>query len=88
MELSNQQALSVTKAIMIPCALLFQGVALLAIAHWKPIEEIMTSRDMQNEVFTARCLAAGHAPLGLKYRISWQIAFNATLGSVLYNYVV
>lgn len=47
--------------------LFFLGVALLEIAHWKPIEEKMTIRDANNEVFAARRLAAGRAPLGPQY---------------------
>jgi hypothetical protein len=48
--------------------LFFLGVALLEIAHWKPIEEKMTARDLNNEVFAARRLAAGRAPLGPQYQ--------------------
>lgn len=48
--------------------LFFLGVALLEIAHWKPIEEKMTTRDLNNEVFAARRLAAGRAPLGPQYQ--------------------
>ncbi|KAJ4989336.1 hypothetical protein SVAN01_05241 [Stagonosporopsis vannaccii] len=49
-------------------ALFFLGVALLEIAHWKPLEKKMTDRDLNNEVFTARRLAAGRAPLGPQYQ--------------------
>ena len=49
-------------------ALFFLGVALLEIAHWKPIEEKMTARDLNNEIFAARRLAAGRAPLGPQYQ--------------------
>lgn len=48
--------------------LFFLGVALLEIAHWKPIEEKMTPRDLNNEVFAARRLASGRAPLGPQYQ--------------------
>lgn len=48
--------------------LFFLGVALLEIAHWTPIEEKMTPRDLNNEVFAARRLAAGRAPLGPVYQ--------------------
>ncbi|KAH6618467.1 hypothetical protein C7974DRAFT_415841 [Boeremia exigua] len=48
--------------------LFFLGVALLEIAHWQPIEEKMTARDQNNEVFAARRLAAGRAPLGPQYQ--------------------
>ncbi|KAJ8114277.1 hypothetical protein OPT61_g3796 [Boeremia exigua] len=48
--------------------LFFLGVALLEIAHWEPIEEKMTARDLNNEVFAARRLAAGRAPLGPQYQ--------------------
>jgi hypothetical protein len=48
--------------------LFFLGVALLEIAHWKPIEEKMTDRDDNNQVFAARRLAAGRAPLGPHYQ--------------------
>jgi hypothetical protein len=48
--------------------LFFLGVALLEIAHWKPIEEKMTARDLNNEVFAARRLGAGRAPLGPQYQ--------------------
>lgn len=49
-------------------ALFFLGVALLEIAHWKPIERKMTARDLNNEIFAARRLAAGRAPLGPQYQ--------------------
>lgn len=48
--------------------LFFLGVALIEIAHWKPIEEKMTDRDLNNEVVAARRLAAGRAPLGPHYQ--------------------
>lgn len=49
-------------------ALFFLGVALLEIAHWKPLEQTMRPRDLNNEVFAARRLAAGRAPLGPQYQ--------------------
>lgn len=49
-------------------SLFFLGVALLEIAHWSPIEENMTARDLNNEIFAARRLAAGRAPLGPQYQ--------------------
>lgn len=48
--------------------LFFLGVALLEIAHWKPVEQKMTTRDLNNEVFAARRLAASRAPLGPQYQ--------------------
>ncbi|KAF3052262.1 hypothetical protein E8E11_011472 [Didymella keratinophila] len=48
--------------------LFFLGVALLEIAHWKPIEAQMTARDQNNEIFAACRLAAGRAPLGPQYQ--------------------
>src|SRR5690349_14241955 len=38
--------------------LFFLGVALLEIAHWKPIEDQMTTRDLNDEVFAARRIAS------------------------------
>ncbi|KAI4605855.1 hypothetical protein J4E80_010388 [Alternaria sp. BMP 0032] len=48
--------------------LFFLGVALLEIAHWKPIEKNMTGRDDNNQIYTARRLASGRAPLGPVYQ--------------------
>ncbi|KAF2131118.1 hypothetical protein P153DRAFT_355895 [Dothidotthia symphoricarpi CBS 119687] len=48
--------------------LFFLGIALLEISHWKPLEQKMTPRDLDNEVFAARRLASGRAPLGPEYQ--------------------
>jgi len=48
--------------------LFFLGVALLEIAHWKPIEKNMTGKDENNQIYTARRLASGRAPLGPVYQ--------------------
>ena len=48
--------------------LFFLGVALLEIAHWKPIEKNMTGKDDNNQIYTARRLASGRAPLGPVYQ--------------------
>lgn len=79
--------------------LFFLGVALLEIAHWKPIEENMNARDLNNEVFAARRLAAGRAPLGPQYQkiaekcLQCNFGFGTKLGSkglqtAVYNDVV
>lgn len=47
--------------------LFFLGVALLEIAHWKPIEDQMTTRDLNDEVFAARRIASQHTQLGPVY---------------------
>ena len=65
----------------------FLGVALLKIAHWKPIEEKMTDRDLNNEIFAARRLAAGRVPLGPQYKkiaekcLQCNFGFGTQLGS-------
>jgi len=48
--------------------LFFLGVALLEIAHWKPLESKMLPRDQEDQVYTARRLALGRAPLGPEYQ--------------------
>ncbi|KAF2629517.1 hypothetical protein BU25DRAFT_456615 [Macroventuria anomochaeta] len=79
--------------------LFFLGIALLEIAHWKPIEEKMTDRDLNNEIFAARRLAAGRAPLGPQYQkiaekcLQCNFGFGTKLGNkglqtAVYNDVV
>jgi hypothetical protein len=79
--------------------LFFLGVALLEIAQWKPIEESMTDRDDNNEVYAARRLASGRALLGPLYqniaRKCLQCNFGVgtdlskeTLQAAVYNDVV
>jgi hypothetical protein len=79
--------------------LFFLGVALLEIAHWKPIEDKMTERDDNNQVFAARRLAAGRAPLGPQYQnivekcLQCNFGFgtklsNTALRTAVYNDVV
>jgi hypothetical protein len=46
--------------------LFFLGVALLELAHWKPLEKLSTQQD-PNEILTARRLASRPTPLGPKY---------------------
>ncbi|KAF2852523.1 hypothetical protein T440DRAFT_488081 [Plenodomus tracheiphilus IPT5] len=48
--------------------LLFLGIALLEIAHWKPIEDQMTARDLNDEVFSARRIVSRPAQLGPIYQ--------------------
>ena len=47
--------------------LFFLGVALLELAHWKPLESMRTEQD-PHEILTARRLAARPTPLGPKYQ--------------------
>jgi hypothetical protein len=47
--------------------LFFLGVALLEIAHWKPIEDLMTTRDSNDQVFAARRIASQPTFLGPVY---------------------
>jgi hypothetical protein len=79
--------------------LYFLGVALLEIAHWKPIEKKMTARDDNNQVYAARRLAAGRAPLGPHYQkivkkcLQCNFGFgtnlsNTALRAAVYNDVV
>jgi hypothetical protein len=70
--------------------LFFLGVALLEIAHWKPIEETMTDRDDNNQVFAARRLAAGRAPLGPQYQniVEKCLQCNFGFGTKLNNTVL
>jgi len=79
--------------------LFFLGVALLEIAHWKPIEKNMTDKDDKNQVYAARRLASGRAPLGPAYqqiaRKCLQCNFGVgtdlskkTLQAAVYNDVV
>ncbi|UPX11403.1 uncharacterized protein EKO05_0002009 [Ascochyta rabiei] len=48
--------------------LFFLGVALLEIAHWKPIEEQMTARDLNDEVYAARRIVSQPTQLGPIYQ--------------------
>jgi hypothetical protein len=79
--------------------LFFLGVALLEIAHWKPLEEKMIPRDQYDHVYTARRLAQGRAPLGPEYQkiaekcLQCNFGFGTKLGSkslqtAVYNDVV
>lgn len=79
--------------------LFFLGVALLEIAHWAPLEEKMTSRDLNNEIFAARRLASARAPLGPEYQklaqkcLQCNFGFGTQLGNkglqaAVYNDVV
>ncbi|KAF2792303.1 hypothetical protein K505DRAFT_55457 [Melanomma pulvis-pyrius CBS 109.77] len=47
--------------------LFFLGVALLELAHWKPLESLSTPQD-PNEILTARRLASRPTPLGSRYQ--------------------
>ena len=49
-------------------SLFFLGIALLEIAHWQTIEEQMTDRDGKDQVYAARRLANGSAPMGPVYQ--------------------
>lgn len=60
--------------------LFFLGVALLEIAHWKPLEEKMIPRDQQDQVYTARRLAMGRAPLGPEYQKIAQKCLQCNFG--------
>ena len=79
--------------------LFFLGVALLEIAHWKPLEKKMIPRDQHDQVYTARRLAQGRAPLGPEYQkiaqkcLQCNFGFGTNLGSkslqtAVYNDVV
>lgn len=63
----------------------FLGVALLEIAHWKPLESKMISRDQKDQVYTARRLALGRAPLGPEYQkiVSKCLQCNFGMGTEL-----
>ena len=60
--------------------LFFLGVALLEIAHWTPLEKKMTARDANDQVFAARRLAAGRAPLGPEYQKIAQKCLQCNFG--------
>jgi hypothetical protein len=60
--------------------LFFLGVALLEIAHWKPLEKKMIPRDQQDQVYTARRLALGRAPLGPEYQKIAQKCLQCNFG--------
>jgi hypothetical protein len=60
--------------------LFFLGVALLEIAHWKPLESKMIPQDQKDQVFTARRLALGRAPLGPEYQKIAQKCLQCNFG--------
>lgn len=60
--------------------LFFLGVALLEIAHWKPLEEKMIARDANDQVYAARRLASGRAPLGPEYQKIAQKCLQCNFG--------
>jgi hypothetical protein len=60
--------------------LFFLGVALLEIAHWKPLESKMIPRDQEHQVYTARRLALGRAPLGPEYQKIAQKCLQCNFG--------
>ncbi len=60
--------------------LFFLGIALLEIAHWKPLEEKMTVRDANDRVYAARRLADGRSPLGTKYQQIAQKCLQCNFG--------
>ncbi|KAF7571137.1 hypothetical protein PtrM4_111390 [Pyrenophora tritici-repentis] len=60
--------------------LFFLGVALLEIAHWKPLEEKMIARDCNDQVYAARRLASGRAPLGPEYQKIAQKCLQCNFG--------
>ncbi|KAF1851953.1 uncharacterized protein K460DRAFT_373841 [Cucurbitaria berberidis CBS 394.84] len=60
--------------------LFFLGVALLEIAHWKPLEEKMIARDASDQVYAARRLASGRAPLGPEYQKIAQKCLQCNFG--------
>ncbi|KAL7773678.1 hypothetical protein CFE70_003644 [Pyrenophora teres f. teres 0-1] len=60
--------------------LFFLGVALLEIAHWKPLEEKMIARDCSDQVYAARRLACGRAPLGPEYQKIAQKCLQCNFG--------
>jgi hypothetical protein len=60
--------------------LFFLGVAMLEIAHWKPLESKMIPRDQEDQVYTARRLAQGRAPLGPEYQKIAQKCLQCNFG--------
>jgi hypothetical protein len=60
--------------------LFFLGVALLEIAHWQPLEEKMIPRDCSDQVYAARRLATGRAPLGPEYQKIAQKCLQCNFG--------
>jgi hypothetical protein len=61
--------------------LFFLGIALLEIAYWTPIEEKMTDRDENNQVFAARRLVLDRgAPLGPEYQRIAQKCLECNFG--------
>ncbi|CAO2651031.1 Nn.00g093280.m01.CDS01 [Neocucurbitaria sp. VM-36] len=60
--------------------LFFLGVALLEIAHWTPLEEKMIARDANDQVYAARRLASGRAPLGPEYQKIAQKCLQCNFG--------
>ncbi|KAG9198183.1 hypothetical protein G6514_010399 [Epicoccum nigrum] len=63
--------------------LFFLGVALLEIAHWKPIEDQMTIRDLNDEVFAARRIASQPTQLGPVYHKIAQKCLQGNFGTEL-----
>lgn len=61
-------------------SLFFLGVALLDIAHWKPLENKMILRDEDNQVLTARRLAAKSTSLGPAYQKIAQKCLQCNFG--------
>lgn len=75
------------------------GMALLEIAHWKPIEQKMQKRDGGIDIVASRRLANGRAPLGPEYQkivqkcLQCNFGFGTDLGkkslqTAVYNDVV
>jgi hypothetical protein len=60
--------------------LFFLGVALLEIAHWQPLEKKMVARDCNDQVYAARRLACGRAPLGPEYQKIVQKCLQCNFG--------
>lgn len=60
--------------------LFFLGVALLEIAHWKPLESTMSTKDQSNPVYAARRLAHGRSPLGPEYQKIAQKCLQCNFG--------
>lgn len=56
------------------------GMALLEIAHWKPIEQKMKERDGGVDIVASRRLANGRAPLGPEYQKIVQKCLQCNFG--------
>ena len=67
--------------------LFFLGIALLEIAHWKPIEDQMVTRDLNNQIFAARRLRSKPTALGPVYQqlINMCLECNFGFGTKLSN---